>query len=69
MTAFNKFVDWAHSHRWIWSALAVLALWGALSAVTNRFSVASLSGILLSASFLTLVGIGQMFVVTTGRGN
>ena len=40
-----------------------------LSIVTNRFSVASLSGIFLSASFLTVVGIGQMFVVTTGRGN
>ena len=69
MTALHKFIDWAHSHRWIWSALAVLVLWGALSAVTDRFSVTSLSGILLSASFLTVVGIGQMFVVTTGRGN
>jgi ribose transport system permease protein len=69
VTALNAFVGWAHSHRWIWSALAVLLLWGALSAVTDRFSVASLSGILLSASFLTIVGIGQMFVVTTGRGN
>ena len=61
--------SWAHSHRWIWSALAVLLFWGVLSAVTNRFSVASLSGIFLSASFLTVAGIGQMFVVTTGRGN
>lgn len=69
MTTFVKFVNWAHSHRWIWSALAVLVFWGVLSIVTDRFSVASLSGILLSASFLTAAGIGQMFVVTTGRGN
>jgi ribose transport system permease protein len=69
MTTFSKFASWAHSHRWIWSALAVLLFWGVLSTVTNRFSVASLSGIFLSASFLTVVGIGQMFVVTTGRGN
>ena len=46
-----------------------LLFWGVLSTVTNRFSVASLSEIFLSASFLTVAGIGQMFVVTTGRGN
>ena len=69
MTMLSKFGSWAHSHRWIWSALAVLLFWGVLSTVTNRFSVASLSGIFLSASFLTVAGIGQMFVVTTGRGN
>jgi ribose transport system permease protein len=69
MTTLYKLVSWAHSNRWIWSALAVLLLWAVLSVVTNRFSVASLSGILLSASFLSIAGIGQMFVVTTGRGN
>ena len=69
MTALNKLVNWAHTHRWIWSALAVLLFWAVLSTVTNRFSVASLSGIFLSGSFLTVAGIGQMFVVTTGRGN
>jgi ribose transport system permease protein len=69
LNALHKYLEWAHSHRWIWSALAVLIFWGILSAVTNRFSVASLSGILLSASFLSIVGLGQMFVVTTGRGN
>jgi ribose transport system permease protein len=69
MSAARKFLELAQSQRWIWSALAVLIFWGALSAVTERFSVASLSGILLSASYLSIVGVGQMFVVTTGRGN
>ena len=71
MNPLRKFLELAHSQRWIWSALAVMIFWGALSAVTERFSVASLSGILLflSASYLTIVGVGQMFVVTTGRGN
>ena len=69
MILLRKFLEFAHSQRWIWSALAVLIFWGALSAVTDRFSVASLSGILLSASYLSIVGVGQMFVVTTGRGN
>jgi ribose transport system permease protein len=69
MIPLHKFLALTQSHRWIWSALAVLIFWGALSVVTDRFSVASLSGIVLSASYLSVVGVGQMFVVTTGRGN
>ena len=69
MKAFRTFLNWTQSNRWIWSAIAVVVFWGALSIVTDRFSVASLSGILLSASFLSVVGVGQMFVVTAGRGN
>jgi ribose transport system permease protein len=69
MKAFRLFLIWAQSNRWIWSAIAVVIFWGVLSVVTDRFSVASLSGILLSASFLSIVGVGQMFVVTAGRGN
>jgi ribose transport system permease protein len=69
MIPLHKFLELTQSHRWIWSALAVLIFWGALSVVTDRFSVASLSGIVLSASYLSIVGVGQMFVVTTGRAN
>jgi ribose transport system permease protein len=69
MTTLNLFLGWAQQHRWIWSALAVLMSWLLLSVVTDRFSLASLSGVLLSASFLSIVGLGQMVVVTTGRGN
>ncbi len=39
------------------------------SFVSGRWSLSSLSGIVLSASFLTCVALGQMQVVTTGRGN
>ncbi|WDR01298.1 ABC transporter permease [Devosia algicola] len=69
MNWYPAFSRWTQANRWFWSALAVAILWLVLSVVTNRFSIASLSGILLSASFLTIVGLGQMFVVTTGRGN
>jgi ribose transport system permease protein len=69
MNALANVLDWTRHNRWAWSAFAVLIFWVALSAVTDRFSLASLSGILLSASFLSIVGLGQMFVVTTGRGN
>ena len=69
MTRLHLAMAWAQAHRWVWSAVGLIVVWIVLSIVTNRFSVASLSGILLSASFLSIVGLGQMFVVTTGRGN
>lgn len=62
-------MSWLDRNRWIWSLLGVLILWAALSIVTNRFSLHSLSGVAMSASFLTIVALGQMLVVTTGRGN
>jgi ribose transport system permease protein len=56
-------------HRWSWSALGVLALWGLLSLTTSHFSLQSLSGVAASAAFLTIAAIGQMFAVSTGGGN
>lgn len=61
--------EWLEKNRWVWALFGVLILWAALSIVTNRFSLHSLSGIAMSASFLVIVGLGQMLVVTTGRGN
>ena len=55
--------------RWIWAALGVLLLWACLSVLTERVSLHSLSGVATSAAFLTLAALGQMLVVTTGRGN
>jgi len=62
-------MEWAQHNRWVWSLLGVLLVWLALSVVTSHFSLHSLSGVAISASFLALAGLGQMFVVTAGRGN
>lgn len=62
-------LEWAQHNRWIWSLLGVLLIWLVLSVVTSHFSLHSLSGVAISASFLALAGLGQMFVVTAGRGN
>lgn len=64
-----QLASFLHANRWVWTAIAVVLLWLLLSSVTGRWSLASLSGIVTSASFLTLVALGQMLVVTTGRGN
>jgi ribose transport system permease protein len=61
--------EWAARNRWIWSLIGVVILWAVLSAVTNQLSLSSLSGVAISSSFLVLVAIGQMAVVTTGGGN
>ncbi len=65
----KKLQEYAHANRWVWTATGVVLLWIILSLVSGRWSVSSLSGIILSASFLTVVALGQMLVVTTGRGN
>lgn len=56
-------------NRWVWSALGVLVLWVALSVLTERVSLHALSGVASSAAFLLIAALGQMLVVTTGRGN
>lgn len=56
-------------HRWIWPALGVLILWLILSVLTQRVSLHALSGVATSAAFLLIAALGQMMVVTTGRGN
>ncbi len=65
----NRFAGWSERNRWIWSALGVALLWLVLAAATARLTLESLSGVAQSASFLVLPALGQMFVVTTGRGN
>lgn len=59
----------AGRHRWIWPALGVLLLWVCLSVLTQRVSLHALSGVATSAAFLLIAALGQMIVVTTGRGN
>jgi ribose transport system permease protein len=55
--------------RWIWPLLGILILWLILAGLTDRFSLYNLTGVATSASFLLFPALGQMLVVTTGRGN
>lgn len=55
--------------RWVWPLIGILALWATLATLTDRFSLYSLSGVAASASFLLLPSLGQMLVVTSGRGH
>jgi ribose transport system permease protein len=53
---------------WIWALVGIFVLWALLSAGAGHVSISSLSGIVGSAGLLTLVSIGQMFVITSGEG-
>ena len=55
---------------WLWSFLAALLIWIATIAFTGGQGAGSLlSGSLSFSAFFVIVGIGQMFVITTGPGN
>jgi ribose transport system permease protein len=64
-----SFFQWVETRRWIWSLAGIVILWLVLSVLTSRFSLQSLSGVAASAAFLLFPSLGQMIVVTTGRGN
>ncbi len=53
---------------WIWAALGAFAMWLALGHFGAGVSLASLVATSTTASFLAVVAMGQMLVITTGRG-
>ncbi len=65
----NEFATLAERHRWLWAACGIILLWAVLGVVSERFSLQNLTGVMTSAAFLAFPALGQMFVVTTGRGN
>ncbi|WP_282373469.1 ABC transporter permease [Pseudomonas sp. PS02290] len=55
---------------WLWSFLAALLIWVATLVFTGgQGAGALLSGALAFSTFFAIVGIGQMFVISTGPGN
>ncbi len=54
--------------RWIWAFAGALAVWVAMGLVTNGVRLESLASNGVAASFLIIAAIGQMYVVTSGRG-
>lgn len=53
---------------WIWAVVGSLMMWVAIGVFSRNFNLSSLAANLASASFLTLSALGQMIVMTTGRG-
>ena len=53
---------------WVWSALGALVLWLVISIMTKNFSLNMLLVNATLASFLVLLSLGQMTVITSGDG-
>lgn len=53
---------------WIWSVIGSLLLWMVISILTKNLSLQMLAGSATLASFLVLMSLGQMTVITTGNG-
>lgn len=53
---------------WIWSVVGSLCLWIVISIMTGQFSLHMVSVSATLASFLVLLSLGQMTVITSGNG-
>lgn len=53
---------------WIWSVVGSLCLWIVISILTGQFSLHMVSVSATLASFLVLLSLGQMTVITSGNG-
>src|SRR6201998_4320934 len=53
---------------WIWAAVGSLAMWIALGIFAHNLNLESLIATSTNASFLAIVALGQMLVITTGGG-
>jgi len=56
-------------HAWVWAFLAAVIVWIATYFEASRGFFGTLTAASQVASFLVIVGIGQMFVITAGNGN
>ncbi|WP_181701617.1 ABC transporter permease [Chthonobacter albigriseus] len=55
---------------WIWSFIGALAVWVATIVFTGGKGAGEILSVALTfSSFFVIVGVGQMFVITTGPGN
>jgi ribose transport system permease protein len=53
---------------WIWAAVGTFVMWLLLGLFAQNLNLESLIATSTNASFLAIVALGQMLVVTTGRG-
>lgn len=61
-------IRWIRSADWVWAALGSLLMWLLLGLFARSLSIQTLVATSTTAAFLAIVALGQMIVVTTGRG-
>lgn len=64
-----KVQNYFKDKQWIYSLIGSVCLWLVIGILTSRLNVQSLISNATSASFLAIAALGQMFVVSCGRGS
>ena len=65
MKKIQSFVATKH---WAWSAIGCVLMFAAVSAISGKVSYQSFAANFTIACYLTICALGQMIVMTTGRG-
>jgi len=63
-----KLKNWISNNIWIWSFLGAFILWIMISFMIGRISIPMLIGNITLATFLIIMSLGQMTVLTSGNG-
>jgi len=69
VTNLRSLGSWLPRIPWIWSALGALLLWLAIVGFAHHNPGGTLTADLEIGSFLVLVGLGQLCVISSGNGN
>ena len=64
----SKIQDFTRNNHWAWSAIAALAMFIVVSLISGKISYMSFAANFTIACYLTICALGQMIVMTTGRG-
>ncbi len=64
----SKAAAWISDHPWIWSLVGSVVMWILVDAISSRGLLGSLLINASVASFLAIVGLGQMLTITSGGG-
>ena len=64
----NRVKRFVKNNSWVYVAVVTILLWILMGATTGSLSVRTLIDNAYTASFLAMIALGQMLVVTTGRG-
>jgi ribose transport system permease protein len=64
----NKLNSFAKKNRWTWAAIGSVMMFIVISLISGKFSYMSFTANFTIASYLTICALGQMIVMTTGRG-
>ena len=65
LSTLHRFTN---KNAWIWAMIGSITMWFAVGIVSNNLNFESFTANAFSASFLAIAALGQMLVITTGRG-